>query len=141
MDYQGIFMRLPVQVKPDESHPHEINTIPVRPQHSSFDWRLHRPSALGDMQRHWCPRSERYAGVDALFTAFDHGWRIIGTIYRDEYRFSKTRHTVIYYFQLWRDDVVRWMPVLSTPYLSRQIICWNVTVTPIHGCETCPADV
>jgi len=140
MNYQGNFMMLSAQVRQDESRSRETSSNLARPQHPSFDWSLHRPSTLGEMQRHWCPRSQHYAGVDALFTAFDRGWDIIGTIYRDEYCLSKTRYTVIYHFQLQRSDAMMWMPVLSNPCLARYIDCRDVMVIPIRECDPCTAD-
>lgn len=91
--------------------------IPFPTTEATLDWNFVRPETLADVHRHWCPESESYAGVDALFTAFDRGWRISGKIRREDYFLNKGRQIVIFHFELIRDGEKVRMPVLSNPRL------------------------
>lgn len=68
---------------------------------------------------HWCPLSQRYAGVDALLSHLDNGWKIWGDISFDEYCFGASRRTLVYHFVLTRQDNRVTMHVLHNPVLDR----------------------
>lgn len=101
------------------SHSRPQHLIPFSEATSALNWKAARPESLPDLQRHWHPQSEAYAGVDALFTALDRGWRIAGKIRRDERFLSEARSVIIFHFELKRADEWIQMPVLSNPCLLR----------------------
>jgi hypothetical protein len=72
-----------------------------------------------DVSRHWCPLSQRYAGVDALLGRLDNGWKIRGGIGLDEHWFGETRRTLVYHFVLTRQNHSVTMSVLHNPVLAR----------------------
>ena len=72
-----------------------------------------------DVSRHWCPLSQRYAGVDALLGRLDNGWKIRGGIGLDEHWFGETRRTLVYHFVLTRQNHSVTMSVLHNPVLER----------------------
>jgi hypothetical protein len=72
-----------------------------------------------DFIRHWCPRSQRYAGCDALMTFLDNDWQIEGDINFDEYWHGGARRVLIYSFNLLRDGELVVMRVIDNPALGR----------------------
>lgn len=48
-------------------------------------WRKKFSRGRNDTERYWHKQSEPYTGCDALLTAFENGWEIIGEIYSEQY--------------------------------------------------------
>lgn len=70
--------------------------------------------------RHWCPRSETYTGADSLLTALDEGWEIMtDAVYREVIMINRSRHTTIFYFNLYRGSHTRTMAVVANPFVQR----------------------
>ena len=84
-----------------------------------------------DLTRHWCPRSERYAGVDALLTYFDDGWETQGDNGFDEHWFGGSRRILVYRFMLTKQDQWVIMQVLHNPALDRLL-----KQLPVHTAPT-----
>lgn len=72
-----------------------------------------------DLNRHWCPLSESYAGIDVLLNYLDSGWKIEGDIGFAEHWFGGARHILVYHFVLTKKDDHSTMSVLSHPVLDR----------------------
>lgn len=72
-----------------------------------------------DVSRHWCPRSQPYAGVDALLARLDSGWKIQGDIGFDEHWFRASRRILVYKFRLTKQDNCVTMYVVHNPVLER----------------------
>lgn len=72
-----------------------------------------------DVSRHWCSRSQSYAGVDALLGRLDNGWKIRGDIGFDEHWFGESRRILVYHFELTRQDSRATMHVVHNPVLER----------------------
>lgn len=72
-----------------------------------------------DLNRHWCPLSESYAGVDILLNYIDSGWEIEGDIGFDEHWFGGARHILIYQFSLIKQNDHLTMLVPCNPVLDR----------------------
>ena len=72
-----------------------------------------------DVSRHWCSRSQPYAGVDALLGRLDNGWKIRGDIGFDEHWFGESRRILVYHFELTRQDSRVTMHVAHNPVLER----------------------
>ncbi|MBZ0292923.1 MAG: hypothetical protein K8L99_10210 [Anaerolineae bacterium] len=83
-----------------------------------------------DLSRHWCPRSEPYAGVDALLTYLDDGWETQGDIDYDEHWLGGTRRILVYLFVLTKQDQWVTMPVLYNPVLDRLLMQLPVHTVP-----------
>jgi hypothetical protein len=75
-----------------------------------------------DVSRHWCPRSQRYAGVDALLGRLDNGWKIWGDIGFNEQWFGESRRITVYQFILTKQDNRVTMHVLHNPVLERLLM-------------------
>jgi len=82
--------------------------------------------------RHWDPRSERFAGADALLTAVDEGWEPERTLFYETYWFAGSRCVTVYHIELRREGEVMDMPVISNPYLRRLIAKHKPTVLPLE---------
>jgi hypothetical protein len=85
-----------------------------------------------DINRHWSPISEKYAGADSFVTALRNGWRIVGDIYFEKFWHAGTRLTGVFHITLQRGDETMLMPVLSNPYSRRLMYMNRVTVHPIE---------
>lgn len=88
-----------------------------------------------DLNRHWDPHSEKYAGGDGLLTAMQNGWEIDGPVLAEEYWCAGTRLVMIYHFTLVRGDETMKMPVLSNPYIQRLLQVWRLNVIPFEGLD------
>ncbi len=86
--------------------------------------------------RHWCPRSEAFAGGDCLVAALYAGWSVYETVccamFTDASRFGVSRQIVVYYFKLSRGDETMTMPVISNPFI-RRLITDSPLVLAIQG--------
>ena len=85
--------------------------------------------------RHWDPRSERYAGADALLTAVDEGWMPERTLYFEEFWFAGSRVVTVYHVELRRKGQVMNMPVISNPYLRRMLKVYQPTILALEERE------
>lgn len=74
-----------------------------------------------EIYRHWCPHSEKFAGGDALLTALEEGWQIIGIIFRQDFWYAGVRRVPVYHFELYRPDEVIRMAVIQNPYVTRLV--------------------
>jgi hypothetical protein len=72
-----------------------------------------------DQFYHWCPRSQTFAGVDALLGHLEDGWEIQGDIGFDDYWFNESRRISVYHFMLTKQDKHVIMHVLYNPVLER----------------------
>ena len=84
-------------------------------------WRKKFSVGCNDIKRHWHTQSEPYTGCDALLTALENGWQIMGQIYSEQYVLPSGRTSTLYQFKLQLDDESTLMTVISTPYLLRLI--------------------
>jgi hypothetical protein len=71
-----------------------------------------------DVNQYWSPRSQQYAGGDALITALANGWEMKDQVVCEEYWFAGMRQTRIYHVELHRDGERMIMPVLHNPYVD-----------------------
>jgi len=78
--------------------------------------------------RHWCPQSEKFAGGDALLTALEDGWQIIGVIFRQDFWHAGVRRAPVYQFNLSRGDEVMKMAFVQNPYVMRFVSECSVQV-------------
>lgn len=83
-----------------------------------------------DAVTHWCPRSQRFTGGDALITCLDKGWEIEPEVFYEEYGQTGGRQIVVYYFELHRDNETVRMPVVNNPYVERLIHALNLKLIP-----------
>lgn len=70
--------------------------------------------------RHWCPRSEKYTGVDSLLELLRQGWVLNKRVLYHEVWHS-TRPSIVYYFELKRNHEIVTMAVINSP-LIRSIL-------------------
>lgn len=84
-----------------------------------------------EVNRHWSPGSEKYAGGDALLTALRHGWDLQSTVYMEQFWHSGTRPVTIYHFELSHGKEVMTMPVISNPHVRRMIREMKPEVRPL----------
>jgi hypothetical protein len=78
--------------------------------------------------RHWDPRSEKFAGGDALLTATRKGWKPCDTVYREDHWLAGSRLVTIYVFELERGDERMEMPVITNPYVRSMLLRSNNNV-------------
>lgn len=83
-----------------------------------------------DVTRHWCPRSQRYAGGDALVTFLSDGWAMSNQVYREEH-WKNGRVVRVYYFELNRNDDTLMMGVIANPYVDRLVDESELRVMPM----------
>lgn len=75
-----------------------------------------------DLTCHWCPLSQRYAGVDALLRYLDRGWKVQGDIGFDEHWFGDSRRILVYRFILTKRNSSVTMHVVWNPVLELLLI-------------------
>jgi hypothetical protein len=85
-----------------------------------------------DFVRHWHADSERYAGGDALFTAFDTGWEADTIVAVEEHQHTGGRSTCIFYFTLTLDGDQMIMPVTCNPYVERLLDTMQFKLEPLR---------
>jgi hypothetical protein len=90
----------------------------------------HMISFYTDRPRHWCPKSQRYAGGDALLTHLNDGWKIQGDIHFEEYWHGGSRRILIYYFVLTQNDQWITMRVQGNPFIDRLLAELRLPVIP-----------
>lgn len=76
-----------------------------------------------DVNRHWSPRSEKFAGADSLITAMNRGWAVSEDVVRHEHWHAGVRCVSVYHFTLRRDDTEITMPIIENPYVTR--LLWS----------------
>lgn len=69
--------------------------------------------------RHWSPGSQIFVGGDTLLTALDGGWKIAGSVLRQEYSCISKRRTYVYHLELHRDAERGAMKVVENPWVTR----------------------
>ena len=74
-----------------------------------------------DVKRHWCPKSEEFAGGDALASMINAGWRLNTVISREHRPLSGTRQITVYLIELGRDGKKRQLRVMCNPYVTRML--------------------
>jgi hypothetical protein len=91
------------------------------------------PQVIGSVRvhHHWHAQSEQYAGADCLVTLVEAGWSVGPMARMQEHWPSGTRRTVVYHFELTRDNDVQFMAVIHNPYVDRLIKCFNVHTIPM----------
>ena len=72
-----------------------------------------------DMSRHWCPRSQRFTGGDALLTYLDNGWEVYNEVTYEEYWQGGARRMFIYEFVLIKGGQHVRMRVIDNPFVER----------------------
>lgn len=75
--------------------------------------------APNDVKRHWSPKSERFAGGDALASMMNTGWRLKAVLSRERRRLSGTRQVMIYHIELDREGQRRQIYVVCNPFITR----------------------
>lgn len=83
-----------------------------------------------EMHRHWDPRSERYAGADALITMISKGWKLLEPIFEQEFWHSGMRRISVYHATLERDGQRVIMPILTNPFILRGLRTRALDVRP-----------
>jgi hypothetical protein len=71
-----------------------------------------------DVTQYWSPRSQQYAGCDALITALANGWEMKEQVVCEEHWYAGMRQTLIYHVELHRNDEKMTMPILHNPYVD-----------------------
>ncbi len=74
-----------------------------------------------NINRHWSPRSEEFAGGDSLLTAIMRGWEVGDTVIKEEHWHAGVRLVSVYRFKLRRGEREITMPVLENPYVTRML--------------------
>lgn len=86
--------------------------------------------AYQDIYRHWHAASEHYTGGDALNTALDEGWNISNVVSFQEIQHMGARGTIVYHFDLTRNDEAVTMPVVGNPYVDRLVLLMHFNLVP-----------
>ncbi len=81
-----------------------------------------------DFTRHWCPKSQRYAGGDALLTYLNDGWKIQQDIHYEAFWHGGSRRVIVYDIVLGRQDERVRMRVISNPVVDRLLTKWPVRI-------------
>ncbi|MEO1664796.1 MAG: hypothetical protein AAFU54_09170 [Chloroflexota bacterium] len=74
-----------------------------------------------NINRHWSPKSEDFAGGDSLLTALSRGWKVGHTVVREEHWHAGVRLVCVYRFTLRKGDIEINMPVIGNPYVMRML--------------------
>jgi hypothetical protein len=74
-----------------------------------------------DVKRHWCPKSEQFAGGDALASMINGGWQLKAVVSREYRQLSGTRQIVVYLIELHRNGKKRQVRVMCNPYVTRML--------------------
>lgn len=80
---------------------------------------LRESDARRSVPRHWDPRSEPYAGADALLSALEMGWAVQEPVYREIHWFNGVRQIHVYHFTLVQRSKALRLPVIGNPRLER----------------------
>lgn len=78
---------------------------------------------------HWSPVSQTFFGGDALLTALDSGWEIMGPVLRQEYSCTSNRCTYVYHIELHRDWEIVCMRVIENPCVTRMLHQFQAEIT------------
>ncbi|MGQ9889854.1 MAG: hypothetical protein ACUVSX_15420 [Aggregatilineales bacterium] len=84
-----------------------------------------------DVVSHWCPRSQRFTGGDALLTYLDEGWEIKPEAFYEEFGQTGGRRVTVYYFELRRGEETARMPVISNPFVEHLIHALDLKMCPV----------
>jgi hypothetical protein len=88
-----------------------------------------------DIHRHWDPRSERFAGGDALITAIQNGWQLVEPVYEEKFWAAGTRLVVIYHSIMERGEESMVMPVIANPFIRRGLKTRTLEIEPHEKLE------
>lgn len=91
----------------------------------------HHQLELPDVTQHWCPRSQKYAGGDALVSLLNDGWQVQQPILYEEVWFGGGRQVTVYYFELEKLNETVKMPVIANPFVLNLISQLHVRVLPV----------
>ena len=83
-----------------------------------------------DVNRHWSPRSEEFAGADCLVTAMMRGWDVDDHVGHEQIAHGVARIVNVYHFRLQKGDRQMVMPVLENPYVTRLLFTSPFQVIP-----------
>jgi len=89
-----------------------------------------------DVNRHWSPRSEKFAGADCLVTAMMRGWDISDRVVREEVLQGPARAVNVYHFRMRKDEREITMPVLENPYVTRLLFTSPFDVIEMEDTES-----
>ncbi len=81
-----------------------------------------------DEHRHWSAESEPFTGGDALQSALEQGWVMVGHVSYREFDLRESRKVAVFYFRLQRDERTMEMPVIGNPHVLRVIAAYDVPV-------------
>lgn len=84
-----------------------------------------------DVTQHWSPRSEKYAGGDALLTMLTRGWKMRRRVQVEEKWYAGMRSVTVYHLQLDREGETMKMPVVHNPYVNRLLSGDEVEMVPM----------
>lgn len=71
---------------------------------------------------HWDAKSEKFATVSQLFSAFLQGWEVNSLVICQSHTLPRGRKTQIYHFELRLAGEYKHMPVLDNPALQKLIL-------------------
>ncbi len=92
-----------------------------------------------DVTRHWCAKSEPYAGGDGLVTFLNDGWKMENTVYEEIYWHAGVRQIKIIHFDLRRGEESFTLPVLINPYIRRLLASLPIQVKSLQDRQAKPA--
>lgn len=88
-------------------------------------------------KRHWCPRSEQYAGGDVLYNYLNNGWAVRdGLVVRQYIWQGGARRMVVFHFELERQKEIIKLSVVQNPFIDRVIAANNLHISDTTGQQT-----
>jgi len=84
--------------------------------------------SIDEEGRHYCPRSEKYTGVDSLVARIHSGYTLRGQVFRRTIWRGGSRPVHVYYFELQRGNETIKMPVVSNPRVSQIIEQYHLEI-------------
>lgn len=86
-----------------------------------------------NVYRHWDPRSEAYAGGDALVTMLQAGWHVNDPIYEQPFWYCGNRQVHVLHCVLTRGDEQIVMAVISNPFVVRAMRDRRLKIEPYEN--------
>jgi hypothetical protein len=86
-----------------------------------------------NVYRHWDPRSEAYAGGDALITMLQQGWHLTDPIYEQPVWYCGNRRVCVLHGVLTRGDEQIVMAVISNPFIVRAMRDRRLKIEPFEN--------
>jgi hypothetical protein len=84
------------------------------------------------VMRHWCPKSEKYMGGDALLTLIENHWQPCGTIFRQEVLLGGCRRVYVYHVNLSLDTESMRVAILDNPAVRVIIAAFGTQVVQLN---------